>query len=262
MRLAVYILAIGIVLTLLQSRPALAYHDLTCHPPPPPSGGGGGGDSFFDITYRIDFSDEELNLIVPGTSGATSSSCSSAGGDPIEVALPPDDISALEHVPGTGQDGRYWLFEPVVSEGFLDPHIGQSADLPNFTKPDGTPLLTQYKETNYDFLLSTARRFTPRETFSVSAGEIGGWPGATLLEMPPSFTLDELLAADPSRFPLYSGMAQVADIARISVVPEPGTLVLLSIGALGSVPLFSRGHVTRCRYKAVAHPRIPSRNQA
>jgi hypothetical protein len=53
-----------------------------------------------------------------------------------------------------------------------------------------------------------------------------------LLEMPVSFTLDELLAADPSRFPAYTGPAQVADIARIAVVPESVGFLLLFLGAM------------------------------
>jgi hypothetical protein len=174
---------------------------------------------------------EELNLIAPDVGGATSTSCSSSGGDTLLVVPPTDSFSAVEHVPGTGQAGRYWLFDPV-SQAFLDAHIGLSAELPNFTKPDGTPLLTQYRETDFDFVLQTARTFTPGEVFSVSSGVIAGWQGAMLLEMPASFTLDELLTADPSWFPPYSGIAQVADIARIRVVPEPASWLLLVDGAM------------------------------
>jgi hypothetical protein len=225
MRNAISCVAICGVVILLQPRTTLADHDMTCHPPPPPSSFSGAPHILFILPG------EELNLIVPGAGGATSTSCSSAGGDTLPVVPPPDSFSAIEHVPGTGQAGRYWFFEPV-SQAFLDARIGQSGDLPNFIKPDGTPLLTQYRETELAFVLSLARTFTPDEVFSVSSGVIAGWQGAMVLEMPASFTLDELLAADPSRFPAYTGPAQVADIARIAVVPESVGFLLLFLGAM------------------------------
>jgi hypothetical protein len=134
---------------------------------------------------------EVLNLIVPGATGATSTSCSSAGGDDIDVALPPDAFSAIEHVPGTDQAGRFWLFEPI-SPSFLDAHIGLSAELPNFTKPNGTPLLAQYNENGLGFVLEAARDFNTGESLSVSGGQILTWPAVTLREMPADFGLDEL----------------------------------------------------------------------
>jgi hypothetical protein len=226
-------IAICAVVILLPPGTTLADHDMTCHP------GGGSGLSFGIRTFILRKDPVspggELNLIVADVGGATSTSCSSAGGETLPVVLPPDSISAVEHIPGTGESDRYWYFEPV-SQPFLDDHVGLSAELPNFTTPDGTPLLTQYRETELAFALSLARAFTPGEVFSVSSGVIAGWQGAMLLEMPSSFTLDELLAAEPSRFPAYTGVAQVADIARIEVaqfVPEPGTAVLFCIGALG-----------------------------
>lgn len=227
MRYSMYFVAICAVVILLQARTAIAYHDLTCHPPPPPHGG---GDNFFDIF--VDLAPAEgLNLIVPGVGGATSSSCGDAGGGHIEVALPPDSVSAVEHISSTGRVGRFWLFESV-SRSFRDARLGMSSELPNFTKSDGTPLLTQYNESNLDFLLSTARTFTPGEEFAVSSGEIVTWSGATLLELPASFTLDELLAADPSRFAAYTGLAAVAKVATIKVIPEP-TACTLALVALG-----------------------------
>jgi hypothetical protein len=226
MRNAISCVAICGVVILLQPRTTLADHDMTCHPPPPPSSFSGAPHILFILPG------EELNLIVPGAGGATSTSCSSAGGDTLPVVPPPDSFSAIEHVPGTGQAGRYWFFEPV-SQAFLDDHVGLSAELPNFTQPDGTPLLTQYNETGLDFLLQAARNFETGESLSASGGQILAWPAATLREMPADFDLDELFPPDPARFPLYTGLAQVADVARISVVPEPGTLVLLCIGALG-----------------------------
>lgn len=229
--------AICAIVILLQSRNALAFHDMTCHPPPPPGGSAppiiptgpvvvppGPLPPFY-------LPNEELNLILPGAGGASSASCSGVGGDIFPVALPPDSLSAIEHVPGTGEPGLYWLFGPF-SQAFFNARVGLSAELPNFTKPDGTPLLTQYRETELAFVLSLARTFIPDEPFSGSSGVIAGWQGAMLLEMPASFTLDELLAADPSRFPAYTGPAQVADIARIAVVPEPVSLLLLFLGAM------------------------------
>ena len=183
---------------------------------------------------------EELNLIVPGVGGATSTSCNSAGGDTLPVVLPLDAFSAVEHIPGTGEPGRYWLFDPV-SEAFLDDHIGLSAELPNFTKSDGTPLLTQYNESGLDFLLQDARDFETGEALSISGGEILAWPAVTLREMPADFDLDELFPPEAARFPLYTGpmtsggsvsstLAQAADIARIAVVPEPASWRLLLVG--------------------------------
>ena len=221
MRHAMSFVAICAVVILLQPRTVLADHDLTCHPPTSNPGRG-----FAFIANNAGGPGEELNLIVPGAGGATSTSCGSAGGDTLPVIPPPDSISAVEHIPGTGQPGRYWFFGPV-SQAFLDAHLGLSAELPNFTKVDGTPLLTQYRETELAFVLSLARTFAPGEVFSVSSGIIGAWQGAMLLEMPALFTLDELLAADSSRFPAYTGAAQVADIATIRVVPEPASATML-----------------------------------
>ena len=226
MRQTLCFIAICVIAILLQPRTTLADHDATCHPTTT-------RDQTVSIysSNPVDGPGEELNLIVPGVGGATSTSCSDAGGGTFPIVLPLDSFSAVEHVPGTGQAGRYWFFEPV-SQAFLDARIGQSGDLPNFIKPDGTPLLTQYRETELAFVLSLARTFTPDEVFSVSSGVIAGWQGAMVLEMPASFTLDELLAADPSRFPAYTGPAQVADIARIAVVPEPVGFLLLFLGAM------------------------------
>jgi hypothetical protein len=151
------------------------------------------------------------------------------------VLLPQDSFSAIELVPGAGQPGRYWLFEPV-SQAFLADHMGLLAELPNFTQPDGTPLLSQYNETGLAFLLQAAHDFETGESLSASGGEILAWPAVTLREMPAAFDVDELFPRDPSRFPLYSGMAQVADVAIYRVVPEPGALTLL----LGGSVLFWR----------------------
>jgi hypothetical protein len=176
---------------------------------------------------------EELNLIVPGAGGATSTSCSGAGGEPqpVLLVLPDSSFSAVEHIPGTGETGLYWLFEPV-SRAFLADHTGLSAQLPNFTKPDGSPLLAQYSETGLDFLLQMARDFDTGESLSVSGGQIFAWPAVTLRQMPADFDLDQLFPPDPARFPLYSGVAQVADIAHIRVVPEPASWLLLLGGAM------------------------------
>lgn len=223
-----FALIIGVFL--VHHNSTLAYHDNTCHPAPPPT-----YQDYVDWGY-VPPALGLINLILvdPGTGQATSASCSASGDDHVDVAVPPDALSAIEHVPGAGQPGRFWLFEPT-SQSFRDARVGLSAEVPNFTKPDGTPLLTQYNETNLDFLLSVARTFIPGETFTVSAGEIGGWPGATLREMPPSFTLDELLAADPSLFRPYGGPAEVADISTIRVIPEPTAFVLLLLGITPAV---------------------------
>jgi hypothetical protein len=226
MRNAISFVVICAAVILLQPRSTLAAHDLTCHPPTLNRGRG----FAFIATHDLG-PGEELNLIVPDVGGATSTSCSSAGGGAVPVVLPADLFSAIELVAGPGQPGRYWLFEPV-SQAFLDDHIGLSAELPNFTKPDGTPLLTQYNETGLDFLLQAARDFDTGESLSASGGQILAWPAATLREMPAAFDLNELFPPDPSRFLLYSGMAQVADIARISVVPEPASWLLLLGGAM------------------------------
>jgi hypothetical protein len=221
MRNAISFIAILVVVILLQSRPALADHDMTCHPSSPTIRDGA-SNTFLIGEY---LPGAELNLIVSGAGGATSTSCSDAGGRALPI-VPPPDFSAIEHVPGTGQAGRYWFFEPV-SQVFLENHIGLSAELPNFTKPDGTPLLAQYNETGLDFLLQAARDFETGESLSVSGGEILAWPAVTLREIPADFDLAELFPPDPARFPPYSGMAQVADIARIAVVPEPASATML-----------------------------------
>jgi hypothetical protein len=229
LRNAISLIAICAAVILLQPCSTLAAHDMTCHPPTLNPGRG-----FAFIANNAGGPGEELNLIVPGFGGATSTSCSGASGDSLPVVLPPDSFSAVEHVRGAGQAGRYWFFGPV-SRAFFDAHIGLSAELPNFTMLDGTPLLTQYRETELAFVLNLARTFTPGEGLSVSSGAIAGWQGAMLREMPASFTLDELLAADPSRFPAYTGTAEVADIARIEVVqlvPEPTSWLLLIGGAM------------------------------
>jgi hypothetical protein len=187
--------------------------------------------TFEQIQRILSVGEEQLNLIMPGVGGATSTSCSSASGDALPVVLPADSFSAIEHIPGAGQAGRFWHFAPV-SEAFFENHIGQSAELPNFTTPDGTPLLTQYNEAGLDFLLQAVREFEEGESLSVSGGQIFAWPAVTLREMPGDFDLDQLFPPDPSRFPLYTGLAQVADVALYAVVPEPGTQLLLSIGGL------------------------------
>jgi hypothetical protein len=224
-------IAICAVVILVQPDPALADHDMTCHPSPVdyPSS----RYQYVSIFNGGVSSGQEINLIVPGTGGATSSSCSDAGGDDIDVALPPDAFSAIEHVPGTGEAGRFWLFEPI-SQLFLDAHIGLSAELPNFIKPDGTPLLAQYNESGLDFLLQMARDFETGESLAVSDGQIFAWPAILLREVPTDFELDELFPPDPGRFPLYSGVALVADVAIYAVVPEQAsaTMLVAPIGLL------------------------------
>jgi hypothetical protein len=226
MRNAMSVVVICAAVILLQPRSTLAAHDLTCHPPTSNPGRG-----FAFIANNAGGPGEELNLIVPGAGGATSTSCSGASGDTLPVVLPADLFSAIELVAGPGQPGRYWLFEPV-SQAFLDDHIGLSAELPNFTKPDGTPLLAQYNESGLDFLLQAARDFDTGESLSASGGQIFAWPAATLREMPAAFNLDELFPPDPARFPLYSGLSQVADVAAYAVVPEPASWLLLLCGAM------------------------------
>jgi hypothetical protein len=225
MRHTIILVAFAIVI-LLPPRIALADHDMTCH---------AGTSSLRTLvsTQALLPDSGKLNLIVPGAGGATSTSCSSAGGEPLPVllVLPIEDFSAFEHIPGTGEAGRYWFFEPV-SQAFLDDHIGLSAELPNFTQPDGTPLLAQYNETGLDFLLQAARDFDTGESLSASGGQIFAWPAVTLREMPAAFDLDELFPPDPARFPLYSGLAQVADIAIYTVVPEPASSLLLLLVAM------------------------------
>ena len=222
-------IAIWAVVILLPPGTTLADHDMTCHP------GGGSGLSFGIRTFILRKDPVspggELNLIVADVGGATSTSCSSAGGDTLPVVLPPDSISAVEHIPGTGESGRYWYFEPV-SQPFPDDHVGLSAELPNFTTPDGTPLLTQYNETGLDFVLQAARDFDTGESLSVSGGQILTWPAVTLREMPADFDLDDLFTPDSARFPLYTGLAQVADVAIYTVVPEPASWLLLLGGAI------------------------------
>jgi hypothetical protein len=239
MRKAVLVGAICCVVIQLSARVTLADHDMTCHPPdplpPPPPGcteltGWCGGYKFASPVYP-EAVGSELNLISHGAGGATSTSCSSAGGDTLPVALPPDYFAAVEQIPGAGQPGRYWLFEPV-SPAFLEGHSGLSADLPNFTTPDGTPLLAQYNETGLDFLLQSARDFERGESLSASGGQILAWPAVTLREMPVDFDLSELFPPGPARFPLYSGVAQVADVAIYTVVPEPASPLLLLLVAM------------------------------
>ena len=244
MRHTMSFVAICAAAILLQPRTTLADHDMTCHPPTPNPGRG-----FAFIINNAGGPGEELNLIVPGGGGATSTSCNDAGGDAIDVSLPLDSFSAIEHVPATGQAGRYWFFEPV-SQAFLENHIGLSAELPNFTKPDGTPLLAQYNETGLDFLLQAARDFETGESLSVSGGEILAWPAVTVREMPAAFDLNELFPPDPARFPLYSGLAQVADIAIYTVIPEPATLALVWMAML-LLP-FSRKR-SPCRKSCAEH---------
>jgi hypothetical protein len=226
MRPAIFVVALAIVLP--QLRIAFADHDMTCHPTT-------SGAFDISVTKWVDigstFPPAELNLIVPGPGGATSTSCSSADGDALPVVLPANSFSAIELFPDAGQAGRYWLVGPT-SQTFLATHLGLSAELPNFTTPDGTSLLALYRETELAFVLNLARTFTPGEVFTVSSGAIAGWQGAILLEMPTSFTLDELLAADPSRFPAYSGPAVVADIGTFRIVPEPTSVALLVLAGL------------------------------
>ena len=224
--------AIGAVVILLQPCIALAAHDMTCHHPTHTQASWNFVTLLPSGEMGIDpkTEEEELNLLVPGAGGATSTSCSDAGGRALPILPPPDSFSAIELVPGAGQPGRYWLFEPV-SQAFLEAHIRLSAELPNFTQPDGRPLLTQYNETGLDFLLQAARDFETGESLSASGGEILTWPAATLREMPAAFDPDELFPPDPARFPLYSGMAQVADIASFTVVPEPASMALLAAGS-------------------------------
>lgn len=254
MRKTLCFVTICAVAILPQPRATLADHDMTCHPKGPGSRPLDlKASSLFGLSNLAFGVGEELNLIVPGAGGATSTSCSSAGGDTLPVVLPPGSFSAIELIPGAGQAGRYWLFEPT-SQAFLEAHLGLSAELPNFRRQDGIPLLAQYNETGLDFLLQTARDFDEGETLSVSGGQVLAWPAVTLREMPADFDLDELFPPDPARFPLYSGVAQVADVAIYTFVPEPGTLVLLCIGALGSSHLFTRGRVTQSRH-ALVRPR-------
>jgi hypothetical protein len=216
------------VVILLQAGIVLADHDMTCHPS---SGGNFARKSVSLVMYNIQSVGEELNLIVPGAGGATSSSCSSAGGDTLPVVLLPDSISAIEHV---RVEPRSALFSTLtnVNEAFLDDHVGLSAELPNFIKPNGTPLLAQYSETGLVFLLQAARDFETGESLSASGGQIFAWPAVTLREMPADFDLDELFPPDPARFPLYTGPAQVADVAIYTVVPEPASWLLLLGGAM------------------------------
>jgi hypothetical protein len=227
MHRATSLVAISAIVTLLQPRATLADHDMICH-------GGVVGQIEIDevlLNWGDTLMPEELNLIVPGAGGATSTSCISAGGGTLPVRLPADSFSAIELIPGAGQPGRYSLFEPV-SQAFREEHVGLSAELPNFTRPDGTPLLTQYNETGLDFLLQAARDFETGESLSASGGEILAWPAVTLREMPVTFDHNELFPPDPSRFPLYSGVGQVADVALVTVVPEPGGLTLLLGGSV------------------------------
>jgi hypothetical protein len=211
------VVAILIVVIVLRPRTTLADHDMTCHPPT-----GTGGLSLPKLFAKFRPSFLNLKLIMPGADGATCTSCSGAGGEPLPVLLPPNSFSALELVPGAGEAGRYCYFEPV-SQAFLDAHVCQSAELPNFTTPDGTPLLAQYNETGLDFLLQAARYFETGETLSVSGGQILAWPAVTLREMPTDFELDELFPPDPGRFPLYSGTAQwpTAPASALSPSQEP-----------------------------------------
>jgi hypothetical protein len=140
------------------------------------------------------------------------------------IASPIVPDTAAGNKPADG--GYFWFFEPS-SAGFFEEHRGSTADLPAFQKPDGTPLLVQYRETDLGFILGLPRVFADGEVLSVRGGIADGWPGATIMEMPATFPPEELFARDPARFPLYTGDAVVADVALMRVIPEPATVVLL-----------------------------------
>jgi hypothetical protein len=119
----------------------------------------------------------------------------------------------------------YWAIGPL-GESSLAP-AGIVADLPTFTEPDGAPLIAQYNQSDLDFLLRTARPFTSGEILTASGGAIPGWAGATILELPASFSLEDLLTRPAGMFAPYTGAVHVVDVAEVHAVPEPGTLALL-----------------------------------
>ena len=145
------------------------------------------------------------------------------GDGQIALPIPPGSAAGVAEN-GTGY---FWFFEPTRT-AVLAPLVGLAADSPFLTKPDGTPLLVQYRESDYDFVLRLARGFAIGEVLPVTDGTVGGWPGPIVYEMPTSFALEELFTRDPARFPLYTGDAVVADVAYLSVVPEPASLKLLA----------------------------------
>jgi hypothetical protein len=151
-----------------------------------------------------------------------------ADGDGL-IALPiPPETAAGVAESGTGY---FWFFDPT-SAASVAPLVGLAADSPLLTKPDGTPLLVQYRESDFDFVLRLARGFAIGEVVSVTDGTVDGWPGPMIHEMPTTFALEELFTRDPTRFPLYSGDAVVADVAYLSVVPEPASVKLLAVVGL------------------------------
>lgn len=233
MRQVFCFVAICAVMFVWQPPAVMADHDMTCHPPPPPppSGGGKGGNVEFE--WKVEEGEsigpgEGINLIQAGTGGAMSSSCGDAGGGSFPILLFADTDAAIEHVPATtnGEQASIWFLD-MPGQAFIDDHIGLSAELPNFVKPDGSPLLAQYNETDLDFVLQAARDFSKGEILSVSGGVSSLWPAVKLLDTPGTYAANDLFPPDPSLFPAYTGDAVVADIATISFVPEPSTTVLV-----------------------------------
>jgi hypothetical protein len=74
---------------------------------------------------------------------------------------------------------------------------------------------------------------TPGDEFTVTGGVLPGWPGIRLVDDSGVPGLPEFVAGVDS-LPAFEGDVVVSDVlVRFTVVPEPGTLVLLCIGALG-----------------------------
>jgi hypothetical protein len=204
---------------------ALADHDLTWHPDdnPPPGGGSKGGNVEFE--WKVE-EGESMELVLGLTAGgAAAAECSAQLPGLVPLFLPLNTPAVVRRHTDVGGPVLYWSFGPLGEAPLAS--FGHVADLPAFTTPDGTPLFTHYNESDLAFILRSARTFAPGEILSASTGAIPGWPAATILELPPSFTLEDLISHPAGLFPEYTGAVQVANVAEITAIPEPSSLMLL-----------------------------------
>jgi hypothetical protein len=86
---------------------------------------------------------------------------------------------------------------------------------------------------DYGEIAAPPSALTPGDEFTVTGGMLPGWPGIRLVDDSGVPGLPEFVAAVDA-LPAFEGDVVVSNVlVRFTFVPEPGTLVLLCIGALG-----------------------------